>query len=98
MTRVELPSSSPITSTGMSPIGTSYADSNLLSIFSSPPTWQMATLPMKSGSVMLAVVCESPIRTTRSIPSNDGISAAWLTESSAREYQAAICWRYTARP
>ena len=23
--------------------------------------------------------------------------AAWLTESSAREYQAAICWRYTAR-
>jgi hypothetical protein len=92
MITLELPSSRPMTSTGILPIGTSYTDSNLLSIFSSPPIGQRVTVE-KSVSERLTERCESPSRNTRSIPSNDGMSAAWLTESSAREYQAFICWR-----
>ena len=72
---LELPSSSPITSTGILPIGTSYADSNLLWIFSTPPAGQRVTVE-KSVSPRLTDCCASPARNTRSIPSNDGMSAA----------------------
>ncbi|VVM58945.1 hypothetical protein PS624_01190 [Pseudomonas fluorescens] len=77
----------------MLPSAMSYTDSNLLSISITPPFGHWTTPEKNSLSVLLTTVLSAPKRMTRSIPINDGRSAAWLTLSAARLAQCLSCSR-----
>ncbi|MNP05457.1 hypothetical protein D3C76_974120 [compost metagenome] len=93
VTGVTSPLATSTTSTTMSPSGMSYTDSNLLSIVIGPPLGHWTTVERKSSSPVLTAVVLSPKRISRSMPINDGRSAAWLARSAARLYQRSSCSR-----
>ncbi|MNI45725.1 hypothetical protein D3C85_1066310 [compost metagenome] len=77
----------------MLPSGTSYTDSNLLSISRVPPSGHCATVEIKSSSALLTTVRVLPSLITRSTSISEGMSVARLILSAAWLNQRLSCWR-----